>query len=61
MEGRAAAVVLDAQAYQLMLNLAAEANAVEGIRQGFADQVRGCTEPACVVFDDLRAEFGLPG
>jgi PHD/YefM family antitoxin component YafN of YafNO toxin-antitoxin module len=35
--GKAAAVVQDAEAYQQLQDLAAEANAAEGIRQGLED------------------------
>jgi len=54
--GKAAAVVQDAAAYQHLLDLAAEANAGEGIRQGLEDAISGRTRPAREVFDELRAE-----
>ena len=46
--GKAAAVVQDAEAYQHLLDLAAEANAAEGIRQGLEDLRNGRTRPARV-------------
>lgn len=57
--GKAAAVVQDAEAYQHLLDLAAEANAHEGIRQGLDDLKHGRTSAAHAVFDDLRAAHGL--
>lgn len=57
--GKAAAVVQDAEAYQHLLNLAAEANTGEGIRQGLDDMKNGRTRPARTVFDDLRGAHGL--
>ena len=58
--GKAAAVVQDAEAYQRLLDLAAEATAAEGIRQGLEDVRSGRTRPARGVFDELRAQYGLP-
>ena len=56
---KAAAVVRDAEAYQHLLDLAAEANANEGIRQGLEDLRGGRTRPAQMVFDRLRDEYGI--
>lgn len=58
--GKAAAVVQDAEAYQHLLDLAAEANAAEGIRQGLEDLGMGRTRAAQTVFDEIRAEHGIP-
>ena len=58
--GKAAAVVQDAEAYQRLLDLAAEANAGEGIRQGLEDRTNGRTRPARAIFDELRGEHGIP-
>ena len=58
--GKAAAVVQDAEAYQHLLDLVAEASAGEGIRQGLEDQKAGRTRSARTVFDELRAEYGIP-
>jgi prevent-host-death family protein len=58
--GRAAAVVQDAEAYQRLLDLAAEASAAEGIRQGLEDLRNGGTRQACAVFDEIRAEHDIP-
>jgi len=58
--GKAAAVVQDAEAYQRLLDLAAEANAAEGIRQGLEDVSAGRSRPARQVFDEIRGEYGIP-
>ncbi len=55
--GKAAAVVQDAEAYQRLLDLAAQASAAEGIRQGLEDDN---SRPAQAVFDEIRAEYGVP-
>jgi hypothetical protein len=52
--------VQDAEAYQHLLDLAAEASAAEGIRQGLEDLRNGRTRPARAVFDDIRAAHGIP-
>ena len=57
--GKAAAVVQDAEAYQHLLDLAAEASAAEGIRQGLEDLQNGRTRPARAAFDALRTEYGI--
>ena len=58
--GKATAVVQDAEAYQRLLDLAAEASAAEGIRQGLEDLRNRRTRPAHAVFDEIRAEHGVP-
>jgi prevent-host-death family protein len=58
--GKAAAVVQDAEAYQHLLDLAAEASAAEGIRQGLDDLRTGRTRPAVAVLDEIRADYGIP-
>jgi prevent-host-death family protein len=55
--GKAAAVVQDAEAYQQLLDLAAEVSAAEGIRQGLEDVANGRTRPAREVFDEIRADM----
>ena len=44
-KGKAAAIVQDAEAYQRLLDIAAQADAEEGIRQGMEDLARGRTRP----------------
>jgi prevent-host-death family protein len=58
--GKAAAIVQDAQAYQRLLDIAAKADAEEGIRQGLDDVARGRTRPAREVFDEIRRKYDIP-
>jgi len=59
--GKAAAVVQDAEAYQRLLDLAARADAKDGIRQGLEDARKGRTQPARAFFARFEAEHGLSG
>jgi hypothetical protein len=58
--GKAEAVVQDAKAYQHLLDIAAQADAAEGIRQGLEDVEKVRTRRAREVFEEIRAEHGLP-
>ena len=58
--GKAAAVLQDAESYQHLLDLAAEASAAEGIRQGLEDLRNRRTRPARAVFDEVRTGRGMP-
>ena len=58
--GKAAAVVQDGEAYQRLLDIAARADAAEGIRQGLSAIADRRGMPAREVFDALRAEYGIP-
>jgi PHD/YefM family antitoxin component YafN of YafNO toxin-antitoxin module len=55
-KGKAAAIVQDAEAYQRLLDIAARADAEEGIRQGLEDARKGKTRPAKEFFDEFEAE-----
>lgn len=57
--GKAAAIVQDAEAYQRLLDIAACADAEEGIRQGLEDAARGRTRPAREVFDEVRRKHAI--
>jgi prevent-host-death family protein len=57
--GKAAAVVQDAEAYQRLLDIAARADAGEGIRQGLEDASKGKTRPARQFFEEFEAAHGL--
>ena len=57
--GKAAAVVQDAGAYQRLLDIAASADAEEGIRQGLEDIAQGRTRPANEVFDQIRRKHAI--
>jgi prevent-host-death family protein len=58
--GKAEAVVQDAEAYQRLLNIAAGADVMEAIRQGLDDVAHGRTRPAKVVFDEMRRKYDVP-
>ena len=58
--GKAAAIVQDAEAYQRLLDIAAQADAEEGIRQGLDDVAHGRTRPAREVFDKIRRKHDIP-
>jgi prevent-host-death family protein len=59
-KGKAAAIVQDAGAYQRLLDIAARADAEEGIRQGLEDAKQGKGRPAREFFADFEAEHGIP-
>jgi len=59
--GKAAAVVQDAQAYQRLLDIAAGADAGEGIRQGLEDTRKRQTRPAPEFFEGFEAKYGISG
>ena len=58
--GKAAAVVQDAKAYQRLLDIVAMADEAEGIRQGLDDVAHGRTRPAREVFDEIRRKHDIP-
>ena len=57
--GKAAAVIQDPEAYQRLLDIAAQADAREGIRQGLEDARKGRTRSAEDFFREFEAEHGL--
>jgi prevent-host-death family protein len=57
--GKAAAVLQDAESYQRLLDLAAHADEAEGIRQGLEDARHGRGRPAADVFKAMRRDYGL--
>ena len=57
--GKAAAVVQDAKAYQRLLDLAAMADEEEGIRRGLEDAKAGRTRPAREFFAEFEAKHGI--
>ena len=59
--GKAAAVVQDAEVYQRLLDTAARADVDEAIRQGLEDIARRRTRPARDAFAELRRRHGVPG
>jgi prevent-host-death family protein len=58
-KGKAAAIVQDAEAYQRLLDIAARADAEEGMRQGLEDIREGRVRPAREFFDDFEARHGI--
>lgn len=50
----------DAEAYQRLLDIAARADAQEGIRQGLEDAKQGKMRPAREFFRDFETEHGIP-
>jgi len=58
--GKAAAVVQDAEAYQRLLDVAASAEAREGIRQGLEDARKGKIRPVQEFFEEFEGNSGLP-
>jgi prevent-host-death family protein len=58
-KGKAAAIVQDAEAYQRLLDLAARADAEEGVRQGLEDVAHGRTRPAKEAFDEIRRKHDI--
>ena len=59
-KGKAAAIVQDAEAYQRLLDVAAQADAAEGIRQGLEDVRKGRVRSAREFFDEFEARHGIP-
>lgn len=57
--GKAAAVVQDAEAYQHLLDVAAHASAKEGIRQGLEDARVGRLRPVTEFFESFEAQHGI--
>jgi PHD/YefM family antitoxin component YafN of YafNO toxin-antitoxin module len=57
--GKAAAVVQDAEAYQHSLDIAAHADAEEGIRQGFENAKEGKLRSAREFFDEFDTAHGI--
>lgn len=59
-KGKAAAIVQDAEAYQRLLDIAAQADAGEGIRQGLEDIREGRLRPAREFFEEFETRHGTP-
>ncbi|SRR5260370_37456431 len=58
--GKAAAVVQTAEAYQRLLDIAARADIYEAVRQSLDDSVHGRIRPSRAVFAELRQRYGVP-
>jgi prevent-host-death family protein len=59
LKGKAAAVVQDAEAYQKLLDIAALAEADEGVRQGLEDVKKGRVRPVREFFKEFEAKYGI--
>jgi prevent-host-death family protein len=57
--GKAEAVVQDAEAYQRLLDVAAQVDAREGIRQGLEDVKKGRTRPAREALEMFRRKHAI--
>jgi prevent-host-death family protein len=60
-KGKAAAVVQDAEAYQRLLDIAARADAREGIRQGLDQAKRGEGRDIEEFFAEFETAHGISG
>jgi len=58
--GKAAAIVQDVGAYQRLLDIAANADEEDAIRQGLEDVAHGRTRPAREFFEEFRRKHGIP-
>jgi prevent-host-death family protein len=58
--GKAEAVVQDAEAYQRLLDIAARADASEGIRQGLEDLKKGRVRRAREALETFRRSHAIP-
>jgi PHD/YefM family antitoxin component YafN of YafNO toxin-antitoxin module len=59
--GKAAAVIQDAEAYQRLLDVAARADADEGIRQGLEEAKKGKKRAARKVFEEFESRHAISG
>lgn len=58
-KGKAATIGRDDEAYQRLLDEAAEASAEEGIRQGLEDVKHGRCQPVREFFKEFEAKHGI--
>jgi PHD/YefM family antitoxin component YafN of YafNO toxin-antitoxin module len=58
--GKAEAVVQDAEAHQRLLDIAAQVDAREGIRQGKEDVKKGRVQPAREALETFRHNHAIP-
>jgi PHD/YefM family antitoxin component YafN of YafNO toxin-antitoxin module len=60
-KGKAAAILQDAESYQHLLDIAARADANEGIRQGLEEAKAGQGQEAEEFFSQFEANHGISG
>jgi prevent-host-death family protein len=58
--GRAQVVVQDAEAYQKLLEVVDQAEAIQGIRRGLEEVRRGQTRPAKAALAKIRQKHRIP-
>jgi PHD/YefM family antitoxin component YafN of YafNO toxin-antitoxin module len=58
--GKAEAIVQDADAYQRLLDIAAQADVLDGIRQGMEDVKKGRSRPARKALEMFRGARAIP-
>ena len=58
--GKAEAVVQDAEEYQRLLDIAARADVYEALRQSDDDIAHGRMRPAREVLNEMRRRYGIP-
>ncbi len=58
--GKAEAVVQDAESYQKLLDAVERAETIEAIRVGLEQVRQGKTKPAKQVFAEMRKKYNLP-
>ena len=58
-KGKAAAIVQDADSYQRLLDIAAQTDSEEGIRQGLEGVKEGRVRPAREFFSEFETRHGL--
>ena len=59
-KGKAQAIVQDAEAYQRLLDIAAAADPLEGIRQGLEQARQGNGRPLREFLAEFKARHGIP-
>ena len=59
-DGKPEAVLQEASAYQRLLDLAAAADANEGIRQGLDELARDESRPAREFLEEMRQKYAIP-
>ena len=59
--GKAEAVLVDAESYQAMMTRLERAELIDAIREGLASAERGELKPAEQVFAEMRRRYGISG
>ena len=58
-KGKKVTIVLAAESYQRLLDIAAKSDVFEAIRHGIDDVAHGRTRPASEVFLTMRRKYGI--